>query len=61
VEFVVNKNGAPSDLKVTKGIGGGCDEEAMRVIALSKWEPGKQRGNPVRVRMSMAINFKLNH
>ncbi len=60
VEFVVNKNGEPTDIKVTKGIGGGCDEEAMRVIALSKWQPGKQRGKPVRVRMIMPVIFKLN-
>lgn len=60
VEFVVNKKGGPSDLKILKGIGAGCDEEAMRVIASTKWEPGKQRGIPVRVRMVMPVFFKLN-
>lgn len=60
VEFIVNKNGEPSDIKVTRGIGAGCDEEAMRVIGLSRWEPGRQRGNPVRVRMTMPIIFSLN-
>ena len=60
VEFVVNRNGEASDLKIIRGIGSGCDEEAMRVLALTKWEPGKQRGKPVRVKMSMQINFKLN-
>ena len=60
VEFVVNKKGEPCQFKIIKGIGAGCDEEAMRVIALSKWEPGKQRGIPVRVRMTMPIFFKLN-
>ena len=60
VEFVVNKKGEPCQFKIIKGIGAGCDEEAMRVIALSKWEPGKQRGIPVRVKMTMPIYFKLN-
>jgi periplasmic protein TonB len=61
VEFVVNKNGEPIDLKVIRGIGSGCDEEAMRVLALTKWEPGKQRGKPVRVRMVLPIFFKLSN
>jgi periplasmic protein TonB len=60
VEFIVNKNGEPSDLKVTRGIGAGCDEEATRVLSLMKWKPGEQRGKPVRVKMSMSVNFKLN-
>lgn len=60
VEFVVNKKGEPSDFKIIKGIGAGCDEEAKRVIALSKWTSGKQRGIPVRVRMTMPIYFRLN-
>jgi len=60
VEFIVNKNGTPVDIKVIRGIGAGCDEEAMRVISLSKWNPGKQRGKAVRVKMSMAIVFKLD-
>ncbi len=60
VEFIVNKNGEPSDLKIIRGIGSGCDEEALRVLSLTKWEPGKQRGKPVRVKMGMQLNFKLN-
>lgn len=61
VEFVVNRNGELADLKVIKGIGSGCDEEAMRVLALTKWEPGKQRGRPVRVKMVLPISFQLSH
>jgi protein TonB len=61
IEFVVNKNGEPSDLKIIRGIGAGCDEEAMRVLALTKWEPGKQRGKPVRVKMVMPISFILSN
>lgn len=60
VEFVVDQNGNPINLKVTKGIGDNCDQEALRVLKLMKWEPGKQRGNPVLVKMTMAISFRLN-
>ncbi len=60
VQFVVEKDGSLTDIKVVKGIGGGCDEEAVRVISTApKWKPGKQRGRPVRVRMIMPISFKL--
>jgi periplasmic protein TonB len=60
VEFIVNRDGIPSDIKVSRGIGAGCDEEAIRVIALTKWNPGKQRGKPVRIKMVMPIVFHLN-
>jgi periplasmic protein TonB len=60
VEFIVNKNGEPSDLKVIKGIGSGCDEEAMRVLSIMKWKPGEQRGKAVRVKMMMPVYFKLS-
>lgn len=60
VEFVVNREGIPVDFKVISGIGAGCDEEAMRVIGLTKWNPGKQRGKPVRVKMVIPIIFHLN-
>lgn len=60
VEFVVNRDGTPTDIKIIKGIGAGCDEEAKRVIGLTKWNPGKQRGKPVRVKMVMPITFVLN-
>jgi len=60
IQFVVNKDGSISDAVVMRGIGAGCDEEAVRVIMLSpKWKPGKQRGVPVKVRMVMPIHFKL--
>ncbi len=60
IEFVVEKDGSLTDVKVVKGIGGGCDEEAVRVISQApKWRPGKQRGRAVRVRMVMPIMFKL--
>jgi periplasmic protein TonB len=60
VQFVVDKDGGLNDIKVIKGIGAGCDEEAIRVLKESpKWKPGKQRGRPVKVRMSLPISFKL--
>jgi protein TonB len=59
VQFIINKKGELQDLKVIKGIGYGCDEEAMRVLALTKWSAGKQRGKPVNVKMVMPIQFKL--
>jgi TonB family protein len=61
VQFVVEKDGSLSDVKVIKGIGAGCDSEAVRVVQnASSFKPGTQRGRPVRVRMSMPIIFKLN-
>jgi periplasmic protein TonB len=60
VEFVVDRNGKISNMKILKGIGAGCDEEAMRVLTLTSWEPGKQRGKPVNVRMVMPVVFKVH-
>lgn len=60
VSFVVEKDGSVSTVKVVRGIGGGCDEEAVRVIkSMPKWQPGKMKGEPVRVSYMMPINFKL--
>src|SRR5688572_9433202 len=51
VEFVVNKDGSITDVKAIKGIGAGCDEEAVRVVqSAPAWSPGKQRGKPVKQR-----------
>jgi periplasmic protein TonB len=60
VTFVVERGGNVTDVKVLRGIGGGCDEEAIRVIqSMPKWNPGKQRGKPVRVQFNMPIKFTL--
>ncbi|WKN44329.1 energy transducer TonB [Tunicatimonas pelagia] len=60
VQFVVNRDGSLTDIQVIKGIGGGCDEEAVRVLGSApRWNPGKQRGKPVRVRMALPIIFQL--
>jgi periplasmic protein TonB len=60
VEFVIDQQGNPVKIKVTRGLGYGCDEEAMRVLSLTKWTPGNQRGHAVPVKMTMAMNFKLD-
>ena len=60
VHFVVDKDGSLTDLKIVKGLGAGCDEEVLRVVSTSpKWNPGKQRGIPVKVRMMLPVTFRL--
>ncbi|MCK6617021.1 MAG: energy transducer TonB [Cyclobacteriaceae bacterium] len=60
VEFVINRDGSIQDVKAIKGIGAGCDEEAVRVVqSAPPWNPGKQRGKPVRQRYVVPIIFKL--
>lgn len=60
VQFVVDKQGNITEVVAVKGIGAGCDEEAVRVIKNSpKWKAGKQRGKAVKVRMILPITFKL--
>jgi periplasmic protein TonB len=60
VSFVVNTDGSIQDVAILRGIGAGCDEEAMRVVRMApNWNPGKQRGRAVRVKMSLPIRFKL--
>jgi periplasmic protein TonB len=61
VQFIVEKDGTMTDVQAIKGIGGGCDEEAIRVVATSpKWKPAKQRGKAVRQRMILPITFILS-
>jgi len=61
VTFVVGKDGAIGEAKVLRGIGGGCDEEALRVVkAMPPWEPGRQRGKAVLVRYNIPIRFTLD-
>ena len=60
VSFIVEKDGSVSNVEVQRGIGGGCDEEAVRVVsAMPKWKPGKQDGKPVLVSYMMPITYKL--
>ena len=61
IQFVIEKDGSVSNVKVLKRIGGGCDEEAVRVVkAMPKWKPGIQKGKPVRVSYNLPLNFKLD-
>ena len=60
VSFIINTDGSISDATVVKGIGFGCDEEAVRAIMdMKKWIPGKQNANPVRVKTTIPIKFEL--
>jgi protein TonB len=59
LQFIVNENGDVEDPVVLRGIGGGCDEEAIRVLRETKFSPGMQRGRPVRVRYALPIIFML--
>ncbi len=60
LSFIVSKDGSISDITVSRGIGGGCDEEAVRVLKSSpRWKPGKQRGQAVIQRMNLRVVFRL--
>ena len=60
LSFYVDAAGNVSDIKVTRSLGGGCDEEAIRVLKNSpKWSPGLQRGRAVKSPMSIFIQFRL--
>lgn len=62
VQFVVNKDGSIVDTEILRGIGGGCDEEALRVVKkMPKWKPGFQGGKKVRVLFRLPINFILKN
>ena len=61
VEFIVNDFGEITNVKVLKGIGAGCDEAAKKVVENSTpWQPGRQKGQAVKVKMVLPITFKLN-
>jgi len=58
--IIVEKDGSLSNARVLRGIGGGCDEEAVRVIKMMpNWIPGRQRGTPVRVQFNLPFGFIL--
>ena len=57
---VVDKDGKVKDVKILRGIGGGCDEEALRVIrSMPDWTPGRQNGRSVSVQYNLPVNFTL--
>lgn len=61
VQFIVTENGTVENPRVIRGIGGGCDEEALRAVKEAKFEPGRQRGIPVRVQYSLPVIFRLQN
>jgi protein TonB len=61
ISFVVERDGSIGSTEVLRGVGGGCDEEALRVVrAMPDWSPGRMDGVPVRVRYNLPIRFKAN-
>lgn len=61
VGFVVSKDGTIRNVEIKRGIGGGCNEEAIRVIKLMpKWKPGKQNGKAVNVAFTLPVKFRLD-
>jgi len=61
IQFIVNEEGEVEDPKVLRGIGGGADEEALRCVKEAKFQPGRQRGKPVRVQYSLPVVFRLQN
>ena len=59
VQFIVNEDGQVENPQIIKGIGGGADEEALRVVKNAEFVPGQQRGQAVRVQYSLPVIFKL--
>ncbi len=60
VQFVVSKEGEIKNAKVMRGIGGGCNEEALRVVnQMPRWKPGKHNGRAVPVTFTLPIKFVL--
>lgn len=60
VQFLVSKEGRQSEVRVVRGIGGGCDETAVRAVELSHLIPGHDDEKVVRVRMSLPVSFQLD-
>jgi periplasmic protein TonB len=60
VDFMIDKNGEVTDVKIARGVSPGLDKEALRVMkAMPSWAPGKQNGRPVKVKYTLPINFNL--
>jgi TonB family protein len=60
ISFVIRKDGTVGKFVVLKGIGAGCDEEALRVLQLYKWIPAEVNGKKVNQVLSIPISFKLD-
>lgn len=61
ISFIIDRSGTPTNIRVVRGIGNGCEEEAVRLLkAMPKWMPGKMKGKEVRVQMNLPVKFQLN-
>ncbi len=56
----INEEGRVDDVKIIKGIGGGCNEEVEKVLKATEFKPGQKEGKPVKVKLTMSFVFKLN-
>ncbi len=59
LQFIVDEEGDVQDVNVVRGVGGGLDEEAVRVVEQARFRPGMQRGEAVKVKLSLPVTFKL--
>jgi protein TonB len=55
----VDENGSVDKVKIIKSLGGGCDEEVIRVLNASKFKPGQHEGKPVKVKTTISVTFKI--
>lgn len=55
----VDENGSVDKVKIIKSLGGGCDEEVIRVLNASKFKPGQHDGKPVKVKTTISVTFKI--
>lgn len=60
VGFVVEPSGLPTNIGIVKSVGGGCDQEAIRIIEMIKWYPAKNGDQLIRAYMTLPIYFVLN-
>jgi len=60
VQFIVDENGMVQDAQVTRGVHRLLDEAALDAIRSVRFKPGRQRGRPVKVQMSLPVRFRLN-
>jgi protein TonB len=60
--FIVQEDGSLDSIRIIKAIGGGCDEEVIRVIkGMPAWKPGKHNGKRVKVLFKLPVVFKLDN
>lgn len=60
LDFVIETNGLASNIRLRESVGGGCDQEAIRILELLRWQPGIKDGQPVRTHADLEIIFRLS-